>query len=512
MNRIISIIVVIMLSSAFVDKAQAQNRGNVLSFQGIEKAFAFTPGTLGSGYDGVADLGGTASIFFNPAGISGMEGITVSAGFGSIENTWWENQNYRPNRRMVTMPYYLEGLYTPDPANNGRLDSDVFVESLLDTSYTILNPEMGVEHFSEEAADWKWDESASGLSHISIAVPFQLSGKQVTLSGGYGSLINGTSYDFNRTYLTPHPAYLEYGMPAVVDGSDTVRIDWYTFERLQRLKIDQVSLGLGIQATDNIHVGLGMNVYSGSSEDIQVQDKVGYFDLIDQNEYIWSYDTLNTHYAGDATYSGNSLKLGLILDYDHFRFGASFNSSVNLTKEWTYAQEITYLQGDTLLSTRTASFEGQDELKIPASYAVGVQLMPVEKFTFLLSYQVNPYGSAELTEAEDSPFSAGDSLMWVDQSVIQFGMSYAILKNLKLNALYRSIPQVYVPDGAPLKSAGPAAVAYRLGTELDLGMLGALDLGFEYQDLKYQDIYYSNTNYAREQARSVTLSYIYSIK
>jgi len=490
----------------------AQNRGNTLSFQGVENAFTFTPGAFGSGLDAVTALGKTASIFYNPAGLSGLKSITFSTGFAMNNRDWWENQNYKPNRRIVTLPFYLEGLYIPDPANNGRLDSDVFFESLLDSSYIVANPEMGVEHFSEEAADWKQSESLQGLSHFGVAVPFVFQGKQLTLSAGYGSILNGISFDKNTTYLTPHPGFIDYDILEIVDGSDTLRMDWYSFERLQRYNLSQLSLGIGYELNQNIHLGLGMTQYMGSSDDLQYQDKVGYFDLIDQNEFIWSYDTSNTQYTGSADFSGTMLKAGVILDYDHFRLGLSYASGFDLTKDWSYDETFTYLQGDTLLTTTTQTVSGQEVMKLSGSYSIGIQMMPVERFTFLLSYEVHPYGSSEFSSDSTQALILGDRQDWIDQSIIQFGMRYRVIDPVHLSFLYRSVPQAFVPDGAALKEAGPESVSYRVGAEVDLSFLGAVDLGFQFQDLKYQDIYFSNTNYAREQGTSLTVSYIYSIK
>jgi len=512
MTRKITYFLTSFLLLALLVTVQAQNRGTVLSFQGVDKALNFSPGAYGSGLDGISDLGGSASIFTNPAGLSGITGLTISTGMTSIENQWWENQHYRPNRLFVTLPFYLEGLYVPDPVNNGLLDSEVFFESLLDTSYLVSNPEMGLEHFSEDAADWKKKEVASGLSHFGVALPVNIMGKTLVLSGGYASLLDGISYDRNSTYLTPHPGYIDYEMPVMADGTDTIRIDWYDFERLQKMNLSQISLGVGYQATDNIHVGLGLSIYSGSSDELQIQDKIGYFDLIDQNEFIWSYDTMNTQYSGNADFSGASTKLGLILDYDHFRMGLSYTSKMDLTKEWSYEQTLTYLQGDTLLTSSTSTVEGKDIMTIPANYGIGVQLMPTESFTFLLSYELHPNGAAEIPRDTLNTFASGDMQNWVDQSIIQFGIRYRLHDKVHLNALYRSVPQSYIPDGSAIKESGPEAVSYRIGAEIDLGALGAIDLGASLQDLKYQDIYFSNTNYAREKTTVFNMSYQYSLK
>jgi len=206
------------------------------------------------------------------------------------------------------------------------------------------------------------------------------------------------------------------------------------------------------------------------------------------------------------------LKAGVILDYDHFRLGLSYASGFDLTKDWSYDETFTYLQGDTLLTTTTQTVSGQEVMKLSGSYSIGIQMMPVERFTFLLSYEVHPYGSSEFSSDSTQALILGDRQDWIDQSIIQFGMRYRVIDPVHLSFLYRSVPQAFVPDGAALKEAGPESVSYRVGAEVDLSFLGAVDLGFQFQDLKYQDIYFSNTNYAREQGTSLTVSYIYSIK
>lgn len=490
----------------------AQNRGNVLSFQGVERAFTFSPGSFGGGLDGVADLGKSGAIFNNPAATSGIQSITFSLGYDSNQREWWENQNYKPNRRQVTMPFYLEGLYVPDPADNGKLDSDVFYESLLDTSYIVADPEMGVEHYSEEAADWIESNELAGLSHFGIAVPLTVAGRSLTLSAGYGMLHNGISFDRNTTYLTPHPGYIDYNMPAVVEGTDSVTINWYDFERLQAYQMNQISVGVGLQLNDNIHVGLGLDLFGGKSDDHQYFQKVGEFELFDQNEFTWTYDTLNTNYSGEADYSGTRFKLGLILDYEHFRFGLALSPGFDLTRDWSYTEEYIYLQGDTLLMTQEQTLSGQEIMTVAPTYRVGVQLMPVDRFTFLLSYELHPYGDSDFRSDSTMALLSGDRQAWIDQSIIQYGFSFQLLDPVHVNFLYRSTTQPVVPDGSPLKQAGPAQIAYRVGAEIDFGMFGGLDLGVEFQDLKYSDIYYTNTNYSREQATLLSVNYSYSLK
>ncbi|MEA3288360.1 MAG: hypothetical protein U9Q77_13440 [Candidatus Marinimicrobia bacterium] len=511
MTQLRGFLMVIVLTVLGLSTITAQNRGTALSFQGVENALLFTPGLFGSGLDGVAGLGKTVSIFNNPAGLTGFQKITMSVGYGQNQHKWWENQNIKPNRLFVTLPFYLEGLYIPDPANNGLLDSDIFFESLLDTTYVVADPEMGVEHFSEEAADWSREENTNGLTHLGLAIPVRLGGKEITFSLGYANLLHAISFDRNATYLTPNPGYIDYAMPAKAEGMDTVHIDWFAFERLQKHKFQQYDISVGFQPMNIIHLGAGFSLVSGSSQEYQHQDKIGYFDLYDQNEFSYSYDTLNTRYLGEADYSGIKARLGAILEFDKIQIGLSYTTPLELSKSWSYTETTSFIDDDSLMADNIRELEGEDTFRIPASYSIGFQVTPVNRFAFSLGYEIHPYVDAELTLDENNPFSQGDVQTWMDQTILYYGCQYQVFNFLGVSALYRSIPQVYIPDGSPIKDSGPETNSYTFGVASDLGVFGNVYINLEYLDLKYQDIYFSNTNYAHEQGWSLRMSYSYSI-
>src|SRR5210317_2105451 len=136
-----------------------QHRGDNISFQGLttQNDAGVKATAMGSAVTSL--LGDVSSIFYNPAGLIGVKKLQVSVSANSYNAYWRENQHYRPNRFFVTLPFYLEGLYTPDPADNELFDHErVWTEDQqIDSLYQVALPDLGLDPFSDEAADWKTD-------------------------------------------------------------------------------------------------------------------------------------------------------------------------------------------------------------------------------------------------------------------------------------------------------------------------------------------------------------------
>lgn len=497
MMKILSILLVVVISTL-----QAQNRGNNMAFQGLDNIASFSARTLGMG-DAFTSMGGTVdALNFNAAGLATIEKLQISINGGNIAKQWTENQVYNSNRLFVTLPFYLERLYIPDPANNGKLDHEVFYEGLLDSSYNVALPETGNEPFTDEAADWKKKEKASGLTNISMAMPMNIMDKKIVVGASYNNRLNVINYDRNATFLDPHPGYLEYDMPALIEtGMDSIVINWSDFSRLRTGSIQEFQGAIAGELSDVVKFGLSMKYFTGETDDMQSLNKVGFFTLYDQNEFSFTYDTLNVMSKGTSTFSGLKTELGLQLVYDAFSFGLNVRMPYTVTREYDYEVSIT----DTL-GTTTSTQKGEDEMKVPMSYAIGVNFHPIEKFTFSIDYDLRKYADTEWTLASKDTTHHE----WKDQNILRVGIEYRPFKMLSLRAGYQSMPQVYIPDGAPNKDQGPEAIAYTLGFGLNLGKLGSINGAWRQSSLKYSDIYFSNTNYSKEIVTNILVGYTYN--
>ena len=96
-----------------------------------------------------------------------------------------EGPEYRPNRQFVNLAFYLDGLYTADPINNGRFDNEIFFDTT--QNYIVREPQLGLDPFSEEAADWQVESNGVVFNNIAGAYPFEISGQEFVISAAYAT-------------------------------------------------------------------------------------------------------------------------------------------------------------------------------------------------------------------------------------------------------------------------------------------------------------------------------------
>lgn len=476
----------------------AQNRGNDLSFQGWDNLSPLTPISSARG-NAMTAVGGTPeALFFNPAGLAAIERLSLSLGGTYSTWQWSENQTYYPNRLFFTLPFYLEGLYVPDPANNGKHDYDVFYSGLPDTAYKVSLPDTGLEPYSDKAADWIKRHKSLKPNYFSLVYPFKIAQKSAALSLAFSNS-DFLDYDRNDTYLEPHIGYIEYQMPQIVNGLDTIRMDWSRFIRQRTGKVKTLRLGAGLAFNAHFRAGLGMDLITGSSSDRQTLQRVGYFLLFDQNDFAFSYDTLDHIIEGKSRFSAVKMDLGAQLAYDNFGAGIAvkFPYQIHKTSDYDVTLRVPNATNSTL-SKRDES------LKIPLCWTIGIYLRPVKDLTFSLDYSSNPF-SHNKTQIDSTVVQRP----WADQKILSWGIEYYLSKWTALRMGYRVVPQVFIPDGATDREYGPQATIWSSGLGLRLGRLGIVNLSYEMSTLKYYDQYFSNVNYSKIITHRVAMNYTF---
>ncbi len=464
---------------------QAQRRGDKLLFQGLDHVNGIGVKAAAMGGVDVANIGDLSSIFGNTAGLAGIKSFQISLSANSFENKWRENQDYRPNRQFANLSFYLDGLYVPNPENNGKWDYDAFFE---DSTYIIGDPALGLDPYSEEAALWEKTENDFVFNNIALALPINISDFSFVLSAAFSRQNNILDFDRNTTYLDPHIGSNGYGQieERVTSAEDTVTVNWYDHTRAKNGDLKQIAFAISSQVSDYLNLGLGVNVLSGESDDFYSLNKVGYFDLIGgANSFRFSYDTLNTSTKGVSKYSGFNLNLGAIVKLNRINIGVRVNAPYTLEREWNY-QTVT---ADTDTSSLT-NLQGTDELEVPMTYAFGISFNPIDEFRVGFELEKTNYSKAEFNLA-NADSSSND---WADQTIIKLGAEYNIYDFITLLAGYRNKTELFVPDGAAIKDRGPNAISYTFGVSLDFDF-GRFDFAYETRTMKYFDSYFSNTNY-----------------
>jgi long-subunit fatty acid transport protein len=490
MSRKITVLLLLFL----IASVPAQHRGDNLAFQGLPLDQFAGVKALALGGAFTAQSGDAGALYFNPAGLAGIDKPQLSLSAGSSTASWRENQVYRPNRMFWTLAFYLEGLYIPDPADNGVWD----YELAQDSSYQVAEPVLGLEPFSEEAADWQREVNPSGLQQISAAVPLRIGGEKLVLSAGYASN-SLNDFDRNDTFLDPHIGYDEYGVVERV-VNDTVRFSWARFVRQREGDLHTFNAGLAWELSSRIQIGAAATLLDGASDDLQSLRRVGYFDIAKDNRFRFSYDTLDVVSQGHSDYRTLHFNLGAVLKLERLSLGFHVKMPYTITREWSASTVTANASG-----AQTAAQTGTAEFKHPASVTFGAMIQPVDPFRFMLDYQFTPYSRGEIDLQSEDPTNR----TLPDQSDLRCGLAFAPVAFLELMAGYRQTTALFVPDGAAIKDRGPAANAWSLGAGITLGRFGRLDLAWVSQRLTYYDSYYSNTNYATQNLTNFVAGYTY---
>ena len=472
-----------------------QHRGDNLSFQGLSLSHknSVRAAAMGGAFTGGgSDLG---AIYFNPAGLSGIEDLQISVSAAILNKLWQENQDYRPNRFQMTLPFYLERLYIPNPENNGKWDYDIFNEER-DSTYFVNPPRTGEDRYSEAVADWQVKKDLFKLDNVAIAYPVSIGERTLTLAGAYSRKYDVLDYDRNDSYLDPHIGYDEYGVAERVTN-DTLHMNWYEFERSRSGSINNITVAASFDISRHIVLGLGINRFSGDTEESQSLDKVGWFDITNNNKFMFSYDTLQTAISGSSSFLALNSDVGLQIRFEKISLGLNVTTPFTIERKWSHSTTFMDSSG-----TRTQSTSGTDKMSVPLSYRFGVSFTPIRQFQLLFDLESIPY--------QKNSFELADTAHreWVNVNILRFGFEYKPFDRIGIMAGYRTVTEAFVPDGAAFRDHGPTSEAYTMGISI-FAIHGRFDAAYEMRSFKYYDSYYSNTNFALEKINTLRFGYTF---
>lgn len=480
-----------------------QHRGDDISFQGLTNQNDAGVKATAMGSAVTSLIGDVSSIYYNKAGLVGVKNLQVSISANNYSQSWKENQHYRPNRFFVTLPFYLEGLYTPDPADNGLFDYErVWTEDQqIDSAYQVSLPDLGLDPYSDEAADWKREVSKFAFNNIAVAYPLAIGEKHLVISAAYSRRFNVQDYDRNKTYLDPHIGYLDYGDIGRVNGVDTLVVNWSDYERSRSGPIDNLTFGLAFDLHKYVKVGIGYETNWGETDDYLSLTQIGTFDLIRENRFRFSYVDKYHEQKGTSKFSSSKLSLGFIFDFEKVKVGVNVDLPYTIERDWEYAAISLDSNGST-----TTNQSGIDEVKIPAVFNFGISFNPISNFTAALDYEYAPFSDSEFNLQNEQTIQNE----YVDRHTLKVGIEYTPVDYLSILAGYRSIPSTFVPDGAAVLDNGPDASSITGGISI-YAYFVRLDFAYEYRLLKYYDSYFSNTNYVTETYSNFMFGLQYSL-
>ena len=486
--------------------SMSQGNGDPLGFQGLSTLNVFSAKALAQGNTSMAQTGDVNSLFNNPAGLGGINRMQISITGKSSQWKQHENQFWTENRKHPLLPALLDGRYVPDPSNNGLLDTEL-VKLMSPDDYA--TPLVGYDQYSPQVADWK-DSYSSQLpvNNISLAIPLKIMDKRLVLAAGFARRYDMYEYDRNDTYLNPHLG--DRTNPIIMAAADSTVINWFKYERMRVGGINDLTVGLALQLSDHLQLGLSLQNMSGESDDRLEMDKIGNILFPTTNNFAFTYDTMTVVQSGISAYSGFSTKFGILFNSKKFNLGFCITSPYTVTRDWNYTTEI--FQTDTIITTQ---YQGQDRADLPISIALGARIEPKKQLSISFDIGLNPYSKTNYSYTDTSITNANiqldtTRLNWVNQTTFGIGMSYRITPGISVMVGYRSAPEVFIPNRAAFRQKGPEMESVSTGISITLP-IGQFDMAYEYRFLKYYDSWETNINYVLKTENHLVASLSFSL-
>lgn len=480
----------------------AQRNGDDFAFQGFTQGNELGVRAIALGGAFTAYSGDINTLFYNPAGLTGIDKIQFSLGATSKNQMWRDDQVWYAGSGYRMINLYLEGLYTPPVEFNG-----IFSDSLGNPFGLSWNPDdirdpvYGEDHYSKEAADHESDLTGSGISNFTAAMPFRIGGYNLVAAASYNLDYNILDYDWNGDHLDPHWGTSEL-IANLVEPDSILRANWSVYTRKRTGNIHSINAALSLDLIEKINLGLAVNSGFGETDDNMALDRIGYFDFVHaQDEWAFSYDTLLTETSGTSKFSYTNFKLGALVKFDRFNMGFSIKLPYTIEREWNYTTKVTSISGAT-----SSSSSGVDKVDMPATYSYGLNFHPTKKIMLAFDYEVTPYSKADFHMATEAADTSKNLPNWKDQSTLRFGASYNVRDNFALIGGYRSWSEAFIPYGVAIRDEGPPSDSYTMGLSWEI-LFGRLDVAYEIRTLKYYDVYYTSRNYTLQRTNQLYMSY-----
>lgn len=439
-------------------RAQAQGIAQPLTIQGLDQTYVAGVRARAMGGAVTARAGDEEALFWNPAGLAGVERLTVSASGAAQATGWAESQRWNPNRYYAGLSLYFQ------------------------------NPEAyAYEPF--ERPDWTNTARVFRPGHAAVVLPFALGGRPAAVAAAAHQVVDLTDYDRNDNVLDPYIGNFRPEPVPRPTPSDSVTAIWSGFERERTGALYALTAGGAAEVLPRLRVGVRLSYWTGSSDDRERRYNRGRFVFFETAHLFDAYDLSgSTTWTGTSEYTAFTGALGLHLTQDAFTLGLTIQAPTTVTRDWTRDVDVVDPAG--ARSRRSES--GRDEVTLPVAVTVGGMLRPSASLALAADYQYQNFEAMDV----DAAGSAEVFPAWYAAHGVRLGLEWRATRRIAVRAGYREDPRPFRIEGAGIVEETARGSVYSAGLGFD-GAAFRFDLTYEYHYLLYFDRWESNVNHAR---------------
>jgi hypothetical protein len=507
-NNTFAYVMLLCLCLAYTQQASAQGYGDPLTFQGLGHTTTQSAVVRGAGGITFALKNDVSVMFLNPASLTSLQGIQFSLG-GLQQSTYAkQDQRYGGLQTHSAFGPLVEATTgsISDPDTNAYYNGvKVSVRTQADS---VQRP------FDSILPNWNRTKSKGVPVQFLAAAPFSLG--TIRMVGGIGAIeyANLNWYYQNNNCFSPSVLSVLNGTIST-SGLDKnpYTTQWYQYYQERDGSIYGYGAALSAVLTEQLSIGVSGMVLKGSTDDKEVRVGRGRMLFFTSSLRLDRPGTTSYTRTGTSDYSGMELTLSGEYKSQYFDAGFSIKPPTTITRSFSSATSQDsvavskkYLSKiDSIHVYSNATFSGEDKLALPWRGTVGVGLRISENVTFGISYEIRSYASTEYTDVSGTVTSP-----WLSCSVLHVGGEYRASSWLVLRAGVTNYAEVFQPLTAGIRGEPISYPVYALGATVTLAH-AALNLAYEYADMKYVDTWSNAASINREIRNTIVANISYEI-
>lgn len=475
-------LVLLVVALAAPGRAGAQSLADPLSFNGAHQRSTQSAAVIGAGGMTMLARDDASTMLHNPAMLATLSGIQVSLGgiYRSVDRS--QVQQYAPVRYYPNLSLLLEGLadQIPDP----------------DPELVGFTPADSVQRdFDDISPNWSSTGSESAPLQAFVAAPVTVGGFR--LAAGFGIVEYGDFgyYYQNNNAVSPN-ILSQRPLPMSRPTDDNpVDVDWYQAIRSREGAITGYGGALAMNwERYNVALGVSGTYLTGSTDDLEQDVDRGQLRFF-ANYFRATAPEGELTRRGTSDFSGFDLAISTTAASQYVTAGLTVRAPMTITRRYT-------LQETSDAGASTVS--GEDELRMPWRGAAGLVVNPRDNLRIGLEYELRPYGSVRVTDAE------GTDYPWMSSSAFRIGADYALLPWLSVRGGMRREAEPYGAAGSALVDDPVWATTYSVGAGASVAGV-RLNVAYENRTTEYEDIFASAIHRNQQLRRMIVADLTYTL-
>jgi hypothetical protein len=485
----------LLLCAAF-QGAIAQGYNLPLTMQGLDHTTNPSVASRALGGTTIGLRNDASVMFTNPAALQTLESVQFSIGgvqqYRSNDQSqiWYPSTNY--SMLSLLMTGITRGLPDPDSAHLAQQAA----QGPLNAGDSVPRP------FDAIGSDWQHSRNEGLPLQFFAAAPFKINGVKFAVGLGAVEYANLNRYYENNNVLSPDIGSYRtalYYRPIDDSANNAVNVLWSQTISNRAGSIYGYGGALSASVRGKISLGLSGMIIRGTTYDKDYTLGRGRLDMRRTYFGLYPYSYYFSQ-IGTSDYSGYEFTFSGIYRTQSVSVGLAVKPPATITRDYTATLHID--SAGSFLDSRDV--KGNDKMELPWRGVIGIGVVLRPEVTIDVEYEYLPYSAATYSSA------AGSLRPWLDGSSFRAGIEYLPNSWLTLRGGYHTVKEVFETEGNYIQGDPVASTVYSGGVGLKIA--GArLDITYEYQRIRYEDKWATNSNVNAETIQNIVASVTYEL-